>query len=911
MVLTEGQQSEQLAQGHDCYACKHAFIAADRAMKTSSSSDENYGALPSSYRRLRKSKSMITSRSSYSQPRGHFSPLLRVKQSISRLRPAWRPPGIIDPGQAVTKSTPSRSSGKQSRPLDHLARQSSRRGKEPSSTKQLSRAEISSLPKLSGQSIAECAKTSYGDFRIPGDDKSHMKKLGFSKREIFLIGRKREERNSAAPSYLREERTKIETTQAASQKQPSPAPKPFSNHFSGSIWATVKGSLKKRSVSAQLLGTERTPSEERNIPSSDNHAKDHKISHPSDVLSPMEQDEAIDSLANDLHQSASRESLHSNNKSRVTSWTNSSTTGSVALRSGPLELNRLSVIKEDGGPHQPSSSAGRHIGGVSLFQEPLQSTTGDGQTLLPVDSQRIYSALIERIRQEEAEIEDTAAALKALNQERAINTPISIRQEPTIRFVKSDSSMTGTVCADTQPPLNDPSLPEVACSETQIHGQATHELRGYEHHDQPLESFPSFLPFPVERKSNRPSPFQQIFRHKRTHNINNNLSGAERYLSVNPHSDPPNLGRLQFGNSSDDSIYSRATDGLPKFNHMSSGESAASLIWSPNRLFKSKSMVEPMNTMRVVSKSPSSFQHFYNPAEIQECNPWLSSRNSSLGSHAREQAEDGDIELSLRHMNLSSDQSIAGTESSAPTTTHAKVKMMFRRGRTPSEKPNYPLSIDQNKQGHTSNNRSAGREHNKETQIFGHVGTPPLSTPGRLHLQAEIGSWHRKLKQSNSEVPFNIRRSELHASPISNMQTGSVTFSDNGDSPSQKVKDRLVARLSRPFDMDVPRHNRPFDSMYLGKRTPGHADTLGHSRLSVAPRESKSYGGLRRPPKNIQDDALPIVTSSSTTVSRSASKIASLFSGRRMVSNFLRTRRIERSVSADEKDTYAGGPAFI
>jgi hypothetical protein len=100
--------------------------------------------------------------------------------------------------------------------------------------------------------------------------------------------------------------------------------------------------------------------------------------------------EEVDQVPALLSQNASRESLHSNTRSRVTSWSDSSVR-SVSLQ-GPTERNRLSVIKEDGGVHQPSSSAGRHIGGVSAMKPidlnhvvqpvPPNDNTSDCGTLL-------------------------------------------------------------------------------------------------------------------------------------------------------------------------------------------------------------------------------------------------------------------------------------------------------------------------------------------------------------------------------------------------------------------------------------------------------------------------------------------------------------------------------------------------
>ena len=89
-------------------------------------------------------------------------------------------------------------------------------------------------------------------------------------------------------------------------------------------------------------------------------------------------------------------------KSRVTSWTVSTAANSLTKHQ-LLEQKRLSIIQENGSPHQPSSSAGR-IGvaarkGYSIFRKPLRSAAGHGRANEPVDSQRIFSALQKRLDQ--------------------------------------------------------------------------------------------------------------------------------------------------------------------------------------------------------------------------------------------------------------------------------------------------------------------------------------------------------------------------------------------------------------------------------------------------------------------------------------------------------------------------------
>lgn len=103
-----------------------------------------------------------------------------------------------------------------------------------------------------------------------------------------------------------------------------------------------------------------------------------KISHPGSIRSVRSDDEI------------------SNGKSRVTSWTNS-TAANTMTSNQLIEKKRLSIIQENGGPHQPSSSV-RHYGDlVDVFRQPIRSNHTNTRTGNLVDSQRIFSALQRRI----------------------------------------------------------------------------------------------------------------------------------------------------------------------------------------------------------------------------------------------------------------------------------------------------------------------------------------------------------------------------------------------------------------------------------------------------------------------------------------------------------------------------------
>lgn len=112
---------------------------------------------------------------------------------------------------------------------------------------------------------------------------------------------------------------------------------------------------------------------------------------------------------------STRSNDSSNCKSRVTSWTNSTATNTLSSRQR-RERKRLSVIQENGGPHQPSSSVrqyGELTDGYTVFRKPIRNNSVAGRTRGLVDSHRIYSALQRRLgdrgRQAQDELDPSAA----------------------------------------------------------------------------------------------------------------------------------------------------------------------------------------------------------------------------------------------------------------------------------------------------------------------------------------------------------------------------------------------------------------------------------------------------------------------------------------------------------------------
>ena len=93
--------------------------------------------------------------------------------------------------------------------------------------------------------------------------------------------------------------------------------------------------------------------------------------------------------------SVSSDWCENNDRSRVTSWTDSSASNTVNM---PIftDRKRLSIIQEDGGSHQPSSSLrlAEHPSHIhSPFYDPVETEAG------PLEAQRIYSALQRQMKE--------------------------------------------------------------------------------------------------------------------------------------------------------------------------------------------------------------------------------------------------------------------------------------------------------------------------------------------------------------------------------------------------------------------------------------------------------------------------------------------------------------------------------
>ena len=180
----------------------------------------------------------------------------------------------------------------------------------------------------------------------------------------------------------------------------------------------------------------------------------------------------------------------SNLQSRITSWSNS-TTGNTLNAAQFVERKRLSVIKEDGDPYQPSSSAMRYKdqqNGYSAFTQPARLDHAD-----PAAAQRIYSALQREIQKadqvgahqdvDESEA-DSDSGHSILRQShitlgRALKAPTTF-DYPTIFQSQSESSVEPT-------PLNANLNTNVNERSTPLNQSSSWHLASQNHYSEPIK----------------------------------------------------------------------------------------------------------------------------------------------------------------------------------------------------------------------------------------------------------------------------------------------------------------------------------------------------------------------------------------------------------------------------------------
>lgn len=292
---------------------------------------------------------------------------------------------------------------------------------------------------------------------------------------------------------------------------------------------------------------------------------------------------------------ASTQSAHSdddetNGKSRVTSWTNSTATNTLSMPQ-VLQRKRLSIIKEDGGPHQPSSSA-QHSeemnDGYASFRQPLKQTSAGR---VSGDTRRIFSALQKMdgnnrettLHDSESGTDSSSGQQKARSSTRTPSRSSSLRKSGRFKFNPlahsrgANASNSDIFDPSAMESLNDGFCQYASQNTDRENHQQDSELRkgltpqqiaemnehGTQSPKRPLREVKSaFFPPSMRIERSNPSPYRRSM-HASSENEADSQSRAnfgDRLRSEGPVGAV--TGRLRKGSvNGSDSIYSRSSGG--------------------------------------------------------------------------------------------------------------------------------------------------------------------------------------------------------------------------------------------------------------------------------------------------------------------------------------------------------------
>jgi hypothetical protein len=648
--------------------------------------------------------------------------------------------------------------------------------------------------------------------------------------------------------------------------------------------------------------------------------------------------EDLEAISRSLRSMHSSDSLHSNGRSRVTSWTNSTMTSSLPGRSTPIERKRLSIIQEHGGPHQPSSSIGRHMDEVSATHLPLSARHGTGQVAGPVDSQRVYSALMKRIDQEQDQHHGAKTPKPGLalgTRQNFTSSGQSFRTAPTIRRVTSEESI-HIVAPDEQHrhfSLHAPSWHETDSKTPQ---QIAMEHERAERRKTRItipEPQSSFFPFSSENKPQTPSPFKLALAARRERQASSEEENASVIINR------PSAADNGFETNSE-SQYSRTTSGqlpmasLDQSDPDLNDEPAGIATIIPARVNRHPRPTAPL--AQVQKTKPTASVEWKSWMNNQMTN--LDRRNSkSSNSHFREGAQINGDDTAIGGRPGRQASVRTAKENETPT-HHRRSSLMNDRfpllelkevPRNNTPKPKRTSSVtrlatsaaadvkraslaalgvnDENARlssttAPSTTTTSGGtmfhplRAKYSQPSSFKSSTDEPISTPGRLQNQLQHQhQYHqqgaaRRLARPPSSI--TIRSQYGRITEMSSVDDGD----DYDDYDGEGRRDlRTTSRLSRPFT----------DSGYAGGGDGGSGNgSMRTDRFSRGPPPPPP----RPPPRHLaaddqfqtayerDDTALPMVGGvAGSSEKRRELKLGraavTTLSSRRMVSNFLRSRR--------------------
>ncbi|KAK5096879.1 hypothetical protein LTS08_007369 [Lithohypha guttulata] len=628
----------------------------------------------------------------------------------------------------------------------------------------------------------------------------------------------------------------------------------------------------------------------------------------------------------------SESSLSGSSKSRVTSWTNTNTTGS--MRETPLERKRLSVIQEDGGPHQPSSSAGMHLGGVDIFRKPLPAPPGQHP-----DPQRLYSALVKRMNQQSEERE--AELERRLDQHREEGQPL--QTTPTDQSYQTIRAVRASISAE---PSDLERLTVLSAGSGVVDHERTKrtDLLAWNPSEESVYSRKTGSdPDLLYRKCNTS---EQTIDSKVETTTADYARAYQLTIKTNPYLDSKvDLDSAEVQEKCEPREKQSAS------NAFSAHTRQRSIRDIEYHVIPEKDCMKDQTAAATEGKSLKAATHVRENA----CHGDTPPRKAS------EQLEDiarDDIEGDGRRKENSGTRMLTPSSKVPKQLCVAKKRFPLlnvkhvSKDNTPVPSQNSSLTRSQSgllqQVGAEQGQQSCVSKHEKESKIAASLRKiSPENVANVLRSTKSLANLnHKKSNKENRHSPhpaiMESDEEEQHAASTPGpaylaMRSGNSGSGDrkgrryasknaHNDSPTDLVKATLSARLSRPFNMDTPELNRPFDSMYLGKRETGFPDSSGRLSTTQANTQTQShgynkrrsfergpggYGGLgpspfdgqtAARPEGEEETALPHVPTPENQGRDNTKRLGKSMSTKRMVSNFLRSRRKAGNSGEDDCD---------
>lgn len=617
--------------------------------------------------------------------------------------------------------------------------------------------------------------------------------------------------------------------------------------------------------------------------------------------------EDLNAMTRSLRSVHSSDSLRSNGRSRMTSWTNSTMTNSLPGRGTPLERKRLSIIQEHGGPHQPSSSIGRHMDEVSATHLPLSARRGNGHLGTPIDSKRVYSALMKRIdleQEEQNQAKNLTAGTWQNSGQGMAHSAQSFQGGPTVRQVISEESL-HTIEPDGQHrqfSLQAPSWHETEGKTPQEIAYENEILENRWSKIPPQEAQQSsFFPFSSENHPQTPSPFKRALAAR--HEQQGSSGDDDGSVIINR----PSQGDTGVETRSE-SQYSRTTSGQLPMTGMNRSE--LELGDEPAGI----ATIIPARVNRYPRPIPSLVQlHKAKSNSSHEWKSWMNSQMTSLdrrnsrssATHYREGAQiDGaDTTIGGRRgssAGLGRRFSIhRGTSNETPsherrTSANERFPLVELkegpRNTTPkARKPSDLMKLassaatdikkttlaaiginDENARIPHDDGSNSHQLRGKFSQVSFTGGEEPVSTPGRLQYQYQHQPQTKRLARPQSSITIRNHHDRI-----------TETSGDESD----EVHAPTTSWLVEPFQARANRVSPgPTASRYLA-----HNENDDENDTALPPIAEKRSRGYK------VGMGMPI-------------------SSKRMVSNFLRSRRRNVSVNkepAENEQANSSSPAFL